>query len=365
MAEAEKFLQKGSGATITNARTIAPNLVVKIPVVVHVIYKNASENISDAQVKSQIDALNRDFRKRNSDSLNTPERFRSLAADIQIEFYLATTDPNGRATSGIVRKQTSNTNFYNNDKIKSSAQGGDEAWDSKSYLNIWVGKLISGAGYSSTPGSDPSKDGVVINSSAFGTINVSGYYNKGRTATHEVGHWLGLKHIWGDAQCGDDGVSDTPPQSWYTQQCPSGFRSSCNNGDLGDMYMNYMDYTSDACMNLFTAGQRARMRATFSEGGPRESLLQSKGAKEPWATESALPEGTAKHSIYPNPAKDELNVSLGAEWVGKTVSIINMNGTIVQSVQVKSAAQKLNISTLKAGMYFIKGEGLSEKFIKL
>ncbi|HYO21839.1 MAG TPA: M43 family zinc metalloprotease [Flavisolibacter sp.] len=365
IAEAENFLQKRSVASIANARTVAPTLVVKIPVVVHVIYKNTTENISDAQVKSQIDALNRDFRRTNSDTLNTPERFRRVAADVQIEFYLATSDPKGRGTSGIVRKQTTVTNFLNNDKIKFSAQGGDDAWDSKSYLNIWVGRLISGAGYSSVPGSDPSKDGIVINVGSFGTINVSGYYNLGRTTAHEVGHWLGLKHIWGDAQCGDDGVSDTPQQGWYTQQCPTGFRSSCSNGELGDMYMNYMDYTADACMNLFTEGQKARMRASFSQGGPRETLLQSKGLKEPWAAESGVPATATKFSLYPNPAKDELNVSLGAEWVGKTISLINMNGTIVQTVQVKSAVQKLNISSLKAGMYFLKGEGISEKFIKL
>src|ERR1043165_4981181 len=99
----------------------------------------------------------------------------------------------------------------------------------------------------------------------------------GRTAVHEVGHWLGLKHIWGDAACGDDLVEDTPPQGWYTQGCPTGFHSSCNNGVMGDMYMNYMDYTSDACMNLFTAGQKQRMRALFATGGARASLLQSKG----------------------------------------------------------------------------------------
>jgi hypothetical protein len=360
---AEDYLQKRS-ARVINGRSVAPT-VIRIPVVVHVVYKNASENVSDAQIKSQLDALNRDFRRLNSDTSNTPERFRYLAADIQIEFYLAKTDPKGRPTSGILRKQTNIANFLNNDKIKFSSLGGDDAWDSKSYLNIWVGRLISGAGYATVPGSDASKDGVVINVGAFGTINNSGYYNMGRTATHEVGHWLGLKHIWGDAQCGDDGIYDTPQQSTYTQTCPTGFRSTCNNGELGDMYMNYMDYTADACMNLFTEGQKKRMRASFDEGGPRESLLQSKGLNEPSVAESFIPDGGSKVSVYPNPARDELNVNFGMDGIGQMVSVMNMNGTVIQTVQVKAAVQKMNISTLKAGMYFIKGEGISEKFMKL
>ncbi|RYF77776.1 MAG: zinc metalloprotease, partial [Chitinophagaceae bacterium] len=281
MADAERFLQKDRTLFSENAKgATAP--VIKIPVVVHVLYNNASQNISDALIKSQIDALNRDFRRQNADSVKTPARFKAIAADIEIEFYLATVDPKGRGTNGIIRKQTSVANWFNNDKIKSSAQGGDDPWESQNYLNIWVGKLISGAGYSSAPGSDGTKDGVVINYSAFGSSDANGYYNMGRTATHEIGHWLGLKHIWGDAQCGDDGISDTPPQGWYTQTCPTGFQSTCNNGELGDMYMNYMDYTPDACMNLFTEGQKRKMRTAFADGGPRASLLQSKGLKEPW-----------------------------------------------------------------------------------
>jgi len=364
IVEAEAFLHKKLSSPSVNSRSVAP-AVVRIPVVVHVVYKNSSENISDAQVKSQIEALNRDFRRLNADTVNTPDRFKMLGADVQIEFYLATADPKGRPTSGILRKQTTVTNFLNNDKIKSSAQGGDDAWDSRSYLNIWVGKLIAGAGYSSVPGSDANKDGVVITSSAFGALNMSGYYNMGRTTTHEVGHWLGLKHIWGDAQCGDDGVYDTPQQSTYTQTCPTGFRSTCNNGEMGDMYMNYMDYTADACMNLFTQGQKIKMQACFDEGGPRESLLASKGLREPWLEEAALPGNAQKVSMYPNPAKNELSVVVGVDLIGKNLSLLNINGTVVQYVQVKSATQKLNIANLQAGMYFIRGEGFSEKFVKL
>lgn len=363
IADAENFLQQRT-ASATNARSGAPT-VIKIPVVVHIVYKNAADNISDAVVKSQIEALNRDFRRTNGDTANTPVRFRAVAADVQIEFYLATADPKGRATSGIVRKQTSTANFYNNDKIKFSAQGGDDAWDSKSYLNIWVGRLISGAGYASLPGSDASKDGVVINTGSFGTIGVSGNFNMGRTAIHEVGHWLGLKHIWGDAQCGDDGIGDTPVQSTYTQNCPTGFRSTCNNGEMGDMYMNYMDYTADACMNLFTVGQKVRMRAAFNLNGPRESLLQSKGLREPWLQEAPMPTETVSVAVYPNPATSEITVNFGTERIGAIALIVNANGSIIRQEIIKSAIQKLTLSHLNAGIYFIKGDGFSQKFIKL
>lgn len=364
MAAAENYLQKKSSSASFQART-GSSEILRIPVVVHLLYNNASQNLSDEQVKSQLEALNRDFRRKNNDTVNTPSRFRSLAADVQVEFYLATADPRGRATTGIVRKYSATANWLSNDKIKFSAQGGDDAWDSKSYLNIWVGNLVAGNGYSSAPGGDPAKDGVVINTGAFGTVNRAGNFALGRTAVHEIGHWLGLKHIWGDAQCGDDGVGDTPQQGWYTTNCPSGFRSSCSNGELGDMYMNYMDYTADACMNLFTQGQKARMRSAFDEGGPRQSFLQTKGLKAPWLEEAPLALSTSTSAVYPNPAGGELNLQLGTDFVGKTVSIFNMNGVRVQVVQVKAALQKLDLSAFQKGMYFIKGDGVSEKFVRL
>lgn len=350
----------------------APN-IIRIPVVVHVLYKNAAQNISDEQIKSQLDALNRDFRRRNTDTVNTPSRFKLSAADVQIEFVFATVDPKGRATNGIVRKATNTGKFAINDKIKFSAQGGDDAWDGDHYLNIWVGDLGSLLGYSSIPGSPKERDGVVINYTAFGTINTSGSYNLGRTATHEVGHWLGLKHIWGDNYCGDDLVDDTPKQGSYTPGCPTGFRSSCSNGDIGDMYMNYMDFTSDACMNLFTTGQKQRMWSMFAAGGPRSALLTSKGLNTPWLTEAPVEEKPQNISFkfYPNPAQDEivLNFQYNDRWIGKTISIVNMNGVVISKVRVSSLSQKLSLSTLKAGMYFIQGENedqkLREKFIKL
>ena len=351
MGEAEIFIQRTSSAS----RVIAP-AIIRIPVVVHIVYNNASQNISDEQVKAQIESLTKDFRRKNADTANTPERFKSMASDIQIEFYLATTDTRGRATNGIVRKYSSVTNFLANDKIKFSAQGGDDAWDSKSFLNIWVGNFVAGNGYSSAPGSDAMKDGVVI--------NVASFSGKGRIATHEVGHWLGLRHIWGDAACGDDLVSDTPPQSSFTQGCPSGFRSTCDNGSLGDMYMNYMDYTSDVCMNMFTEGQKRRMLSSFADGGARESLLDSKGLQTPWVESSPF-DGTSQFAVYPNPAQSDVTIQLSTDHIGKAISIMNVNGVLVQTVQIRSASQKINLTQLKAGIYFVRLEGFTQKIIKL
>ena len=252
--------------------------VVNIPVVVHVVYNTSSQNISDAQIASQIQVLNEDFRRMNSDKTNTPSTFSSVASDIEIEFCLASVDPNGNSTNGITRTSTSYSSFSTNDGVKSSSTGGKNAWPTSDYLNIWVCNMSgSTLGYAQFPGSgSASTDGVVISYKYFGRNgSAQAPFNKGRTATHEVGHWLNLRHIWGDGGCSyDDYVSDTPLAGNEHYGCPSWPQSTCSSND---MYMNYMDYVDDACMNLFTAGQKSRMRALFSSGGYRESILNSNG----------------------------------------------------------------------------------------
>lgn len=368
----ESFIGNQKLATKMNGE--GGSFVIKIPLVIHVIYANAAQNISDAQIKSQVDALNEDYRRQNADTVNTPSRFKPFAADIKIEFALATADPNGRPTTGIIRKQTAVSSWANDDRIKYSSQGGDDAWNSQSYLNIWVGNLYPALGYSSIPGSSPDKDGVVINYTVFGTINVAAPYNLGRTTTHEIGHWLGLKHIWGDTYCGDDLVDDTPKQGNFTPGCPNTFRSSCDNGATGDMYMNYMDYTNDACMNLFTTGQKQRMWALFNDGGARNSILSSKGLNTPWMAELPVTQPiivNTRFKFYPNPTNGDivLNFNYNTDWIGKTISIVNVNGIVVSRIPINSKDQKINIAWLNAGMYFIQGENgkdmIREKFIKL
>jgi hypothetical protein len=261
--------------------------IIRIPVVVHVVHNIPAENISDAQIQSQITVLNQDFRRLNSDVANTPGAFSSLAGDAQIEFCLASVDPNGNPTNGILRVPTSVTSFSTSGNgVKSSSSGGSNAWNSSRYLNMWICD-ISGSilGYAQFPGGSASTDGVVIDYLYFGTTGTAtAPFNKGRTATHEVGHWLNLFHIWGDdgTGCtGSDQVSDTPNAGGPNYGCPAFPRVTCSNGPNGDMFMNYMDYTDDACMYMFTNAQITRMRALFAAGGARASITTSNGCGTP------------------------------------------------------------------------------------
>ncbi len=260
--------------------------VVTIPVVFHIVYNTAAQNVSDAQIASQMTVLNNDYRKLNADLSNIPAAFQSLVADCEVQFCMAAQDPNGNPTTGIVRKSTSTTSFSTNDAMKKTATGGDDAWNSAKYLNIWVCNLSGGVlGYAQFPGGAAATDGVVITYTGFGTIGTAAApFNKGRTATHEVGHWLNLFHIWGDdgTSCtGSDLVNDTPNQADENYGCPTFPAVSCSNGPNGDLFMNYMDYTDDACMYMFTTGQKARMTALFAAGGARNGLTTSMGCQTP------------------------------------------------------------------------------------
>jgi Pregnancy-associated plasma protein-A/Secretion system C-terminal sorting domain len=272
----ESRMQQIEAYTQTKIQELETNRIdgniITIPVVVHVIYSNSNENISDAQILSQIQVLNDDFRRMNSDADNTW----SQAADTQIQFCMATVDPNGNATNGITRKSSTRTSWGTNDAMKSASQGGVAPWDTSQYLNMWVCNIGGGIlGYAQFPGGSASTDGVVMSPQYFGSKNGgSGFYlsapfDLGRTTTHEVGHFLNLRHIWGDGNCNaDDFVSDTPTSDAANYGCAVG-HVSCSSVD---MVQNYMDYSDDSCMNLFTQGQTNRMRATLLPGGVRASL---------------------------------------------------------------------------------------------
>lgn len=370
----EHFIQNQQPSTITNGGSGPQRRVIRIPVVVHILYHGAGENISDEQVRKQIDVLNSCFRKKNADTANIPAVFRPFAADCEIEFHLAISDPQRRSTSGIIHKYTPVTEWQTDDKMKFSAETGDNAWDPHSYLNIWVCNLRRIAGYTSVIGDDIAKDGIVIDFTFFGPTTSSSF-GMGKTAVHEVGHWLGLKHIWGDAYCGDDLVGDTPKQGNYTMGCPTNVRSSCSNGASGDMYMNYMDYTNDPCLNLFTEGQKNRMHSLFADGGPRSSLVYSTGLSEPLIVESPLPDEPPRWlhpQVYPNPASNELIIDLAydARWIGKILTVTDVNGRIVMQVLLNSKVQTLDISKLRTGLYFLTGKkedgsSIKQKFIKM
>ncbi len=241
-----------------------------IPVVVNVVYRTAAENISDAQIKSQIDVLNEDYSGKNADVTKIPTNFSGVkAGDTKVRFVL----------NQIIRKATTKRSWGTNDAVKKSAQGGINPTSPTTKLNLWACTLSNGIlGYAQFPGGNSATDGVVILNSAFGSRAKypGGYYTTtydlGRTATHEVGHWLNLRHIWGDATCGNDFVDDTPLHNTANYGCPAaGIKSTCT-GTPVMMTMNYMDYTDDACMYMFSAGQKLRMQATWAVGGPRASF---------------------------------------------------------------------------------------------
>lgn len=277
-----------------------------IPIVVHVIHKGespgAGSNISDQQILSQIAVLNEDFNRTNTDASATPTEFVGVASSLNVKFVLATMDPSGDATNGIVRVKGSKTVWATADESSLKATS---YWPAEDYLNIWVTDLSATLlGYAQFPVSDLDglesavdnrlTDGVVIDYTVFGSIDDGAFtlatnFKKGRTATHEVGHFLGLRHIWGDdnGSCSGNGdyVADTPNQGNSTSGCPSHPQTSCS---VHTMFQNYMDYTNDDCMNLFTAGQIERMITVLENSPRRVSLLSSSGTSDPSPVENDL-----------------------------------------------------------------------------
>jgi hypothetical protein len=336
------------------------------------LYNTAAQNISDEQILSQLQSLNNDYHKFNADAVSIPKAFAAFAGDAKINFCLAKIDNAGKATSGIVRKYTTVQSWTADDGMKYTAQGGDNPWEPKHYLNIWVCNLFGRSlGYSSLPGSQADRDGVVIQYNAFGTTgNVAVPFNKGRTATHEIAHWLGLKHIWGDASCGDDGIADTPPQQNYNNGCPSfPHITACSINGNGDMFMNFMDFTDDACMYMFTKGQAIKMRSQFAIGGARNTFLSSTVCDGNAVQRGPLPidSSSAKLqvSLFPNPATKFITVeSNEANVIGQTIKIFNAYGAVVYSQLLTAQKTSITIQQLHTGVYFMKiGDGKAGKTI--
>ena len=271
-----------------------------LPVIVHIIHSGEAvgvgTNISPLQVQSQLDVLNEDYRNTNADGSLVPNVYQPLRGDMQIQFVPAKYDPNGNvlAEPGIDRVNRSTKGWnappYTMAYINSTVKPGSY-WDPSRYINIWTTDMSGGIlGYAQFPdnaaglgglnasGGAANTDGVVILYSSYGSS--SRYpggiylppYDKGRTLTHELGHWFSLRHIWGDATCGNDFCSDTPTQQTSSSGCPTFPRVTCSNV-TGDMTMNYMDYSNDLCLYMFTQGQKDRMQAVMSAATPRRSEL--------------------------------------------------------------------------------------------
>ncbi|MEP6513835.1 MAG: M43 family zinc metalloprotease [Parafilimonas sp.] len=361
----QEFIKKG-GASVTSKGAA---VIYTIPVVVHVVYNTPAQNISTAQIQSQVDVLNKDYQKLNSDVTKVPSVWTSLVANVQVSFCLATRYQ-GSATTGIVRKNTTKTSFSTNNDVKFSSRGGDNAWDATKYLNLWVCPLSGGVlGYAQFPGGALATDGVVIDPKAFGTTGTAAFpYNTGRTATHEIGHWFNLRHIWGDdgSGCsGSDKVTDTPNQADEHYGCPKFPQLSCSNGPNGDMFMNYMDYSDDRCMYMFTKGQKSRMTATLVTGGFRHSVTVSgKCGSQPQTKNSGIEVNLSKLKVVPNPiASSDIPTffyTLKKSASNIQVSVYNMYGAEIKSLHLGNQASgdyhysPAELNRMVNGVYIVK-----------
>lgn len=281
----QDWINENTDTTTFQILSSEGELEVTIPVVVHVVHNifQPDENISEAQIHSQIEVLNEDFNLQNVDIVNLPNHFQGNEASVRIRFEMAQTDPNCEPTTGIIRIPTTIEGFNtNNNDIHFTSLGGSDAWPSDQYLNIWVCRTTNSLGRAFRPGGNPLTDGLVVGFEFFGRFPDNPFinnFNLGRTATHEAGHYFNLFHIFQDpGACGKkkegDFVKDTPVQKNPNFECPDHPHWSCVSRD---MFMNFMDYTNDNCMYMFTHGQKARMRATMGIGGPRYDLLNSPG----------------------------------------------------------------------------------------
>lgn len=356
----------------TMARVAADTTVYRIPVVVHVVHDNASlfvggannPNISDEQIQSQIPVLNEDYRRKpGTNGYNTSP----IGADARIEFYLATTDPNGNPTNGITRHYYAKQSSFD-------IPGGDDVvlsqiayWPSDRYLNIWVTKIDSYLGYTNLPeaadtlsGLDKQTneftDGSFIDYRYFGKrtgLATTELYADGRTTTHEIGHWLGLIHTWGDGDgCNNDYVADTPPTktSNNTRFCNPLYSMCDGKTRTRDLIENYMEYSPDLCMNMFTQGQVARMRTVLTLSPRRARLLKSLTAL------SDTPSLTI--NVYPNPAPTTPTADVQfTGFQSFTVDIVDLSGRALRTLSYTDAPSTrvtLPTSGLAAGMYIVR-----------
>jgi len=360
IAEQEKLRDKWKAN-----RTTAT--VLTIPVVVHVVWNTTTDSISMAQVASQIAVLNIDYLRLNADTTNTPTAFLPISAKPNIQFCLAQTDPQGNATNGVTYTKTTKTSFAivsGDTSIWYTAKGGYDGWDVTQYLNIWVADFgpLGGAGF--WPGAvfKGHRQGVIINHTFFGTTGSAiAPYNLGRTATHEIGHFLDLHHLWGDAGnntgcTATDFCADTPPQVTASQNCPAFPKTdACTNTAPGLNFMNFMDYPQDGCRNMFTNDQVARMRACLT-GGPRSSLLSSTAC----SVVSGIREASVKNSIslFPNPANSELSIGNIPERT--TLRLYDAIGKLILETEADNFIT-LDVTTYSQGVYTLIAENKNSR----
>lgn len=354
--EAEKAIVEYQNTNNSFERT-----EIIIPVVVHIVWSKIEENISDVLVLSQIEALNRDYNLQNTDISEVPEVFKPLTGNAGIRFCLSAIDPYGNPSTGIERVYTDVSQIGLSKDLYYTAQGGADAWDTRHYLNIWVadmGDIISGFG--SYPNQTiPEETGVVVHYKYFG-INGHSKYGLGRVATHEVGHFLGLRHLWDDDwDCAtDDEVEDTPPQLMAYSKCPIFPQSGC---DSLEMFMNFMDYVYDPCMVMFTQGQVTKMLTVMNIF--RNDLLQSN------QNYSCLISRDSNNilSIYPNPG----NGLYICKFVLPPMKLIEVKvfdslGRLIKyENKVVNDSFEIDFQEVVPGIYFLQTEGTTYKLVKI
>ncbi|MFT6760154.1 MAG: hypothetical protein ACJATS_001334 [Psychroserpens sp.] len=364
-----------------------PDPIYQVPVVVHIVYNTPQENISNELVYAQIARLNKDFRRLNADSVDTRAEFLPVAGDAGIEFYLAGIDPDGNPTGGITRTEVTREDFAPDftgvglDDVKQSSLGGVDSWDTDEYLNIWVCDLIGNDaifqifGFAYPPASAPNwpagsnapsdeLEGVVIHYEIFGEGNplATGQLsisNQGRTAVHEVGHYLGLRHIWGDAieflgedGCAvDDGLDDTPNAATNAAQTCNYNKNTCTDSpvDFPDMIENYMDYAQDQCMNMFTQDQSDIMRSMLETA--RIDLAD--GSIPPTGIDFELVDAS-KISIFPNPTNGKFQIQFPSDLTLENFQVFDLKGRLVISIVNQIENGQLSIESAKAGAYMLR-----------
>ena len=363
-------------------RELNESEVFEIPVVFHVLYNAPEQNLDESIVIRQLEILNESYRRTNADTSNLRVEFNDIkSTDSKIKFKFASSDPQGNPTNGIIRKSTTLTSFANFaallgdlssiERVKSSADGGDDPWDQSRYLNIWICNMAipllgpSILGYATPPANLPNWpaggvgdliDGVVLQFQIVGdnnpnTISAGGgeYVSKGRTAVHEVGHYLGLRHIWGDdTNCaGNDGIDDTPAASDQSNTDCDTTKNTCvdniNGVDLPDMIENYMDYSAETCQNSFTKGQVDLMRSVIQN---QRVLLSSK--QHAFASNFSV-------TIYPNPSSNSINVN--TPNVLSAYKIFSVDGRLIKS-EINFNSKTIDLIDLTKGVYLLE---LSDK----